>query len=125
LINKPFVVLLDSDKESEDDVSFNEKKLIKFGLNEDQYILTRKREIENYIPCSYFTDKYQHLKISYGDWDDVKKIGNTYMLGGKYICKKLFCNLTYDQLQETFNPNGTDDEFMEIYEKVMKVIENK
>ena len=87
--------------------------------------LTRKREIENYIPCSYFTDKYQHLKISYGDWDDVKKIGNTYMLGGKYICKKLFCNLTYDQLQETFNPNGTDDEFMEIYEKVMKVIENK
>ena len=46
------------------------------------------------------------------------------MLGGKYICKKHFCNLTYDQLQETFNPNEMDDEFMEIYEKVMKVIEN-
>jgi len=123
-LNKPFIVLLDSDKESENMDSPNEANLKNLGLNEDQYILTRKREIENYIPCSYFTDKYPHLKISYGDWDDVKKIGNTYMLGGKYICKKHFCNLTYDQLQETFNPSEMDDEFMEIYEKVMKVIEN-
>ncbi len=25
----------------------------------------------------------------------------------------------------TFNPSGTNDEFMKIYEKVMKIIENK
>lgn len=123
-LNKPFIVILDSDKKSEDDVSSNEIKLIKFGLNKDQYILTRKREIENYIPCSYFTNKYPNLKIFYGDWDDMKKIGSEYKLGGKYICEKHFHNLTYEQLQETFNPSEMDDEFMEIYEKVMKVIEN-
>ena len=66
------MILFNSDKKSKDDASPNEANLKNLGLNEDQYILTRKREIENYIPCSYFTDKYPHLKISYGDWDDVK-----------------------------------------------------
>jgi hypothetical protein len=60
-------VLLDSDKESKNMDSPNETDLQKLGLNEEQYILTRKREIENYILCSYFTNKYPNLKISYED----------------------------------------------------------
>ena len=67
------MILFDSDKKSKDDASPNEANLKNLGLNEESIYINTKREIENYIPYSYFTDKYPYLKISYGDWDDVKK----------------------------------------------------
>ncbi len=126
-LKRPFYILLDSDKESHDAVSPNKEKLIGLGYVENvDFQVTRKREIENYIPPIYFSEYANPISISYNDWDDVKEISKkhseTIRLGGKKICEKHFKILRYDQLQLTFNPSGSNDEFLQIYNRLISKI---
>ena len=128
-LNKPYLILLDSDKETEEMPSPNIDKLRQLGYSADSYQVTRKREIECYIPYQYFSQLPNPINdLHYGDWDDVKELcmrhTATISLGGKYVCRKHFCHLTYDMLRLTFCPTGNDrdDEFLEIYNKIINKI---
>ena len=44
-------------------------------------------------------------------------------LGGKGVCDRHFCNLTYDLLKKTFCPDGGRDEFLDIYHKIHDMCE--
>lgn len=128
-LNKPFFVLLDSDKKSEDDTSPNLNKMLELGYTDENCQVTRKREIENYIPSSYFSTLAEPIiDINYSDWDDVKEIcrrhKDSIRLGGKKVCEKHFTNLSYSQLRSTLCPDDDDkdDEFLQIYEKIRKKI---
>lgn len=125
-INKPYFILLDSDKSSAIVDSPNMLKLDACGYPRDSYQVTRKREIECYIPDTYFSSMPNPiLGINYGDWDDVKTIcarhSEAGRLGGKGVCSRHFHHLTYKQLRMTFCPSGNDrdDEFLEIYNKIV------
>lgn len=127
-LNKPFFILLDSDKKAPDDISPNLNKMIDLGYTSDNCQVTRKREIENYIPSSYFSSLQDPITINYSDWDDVKDIckrhAETIRLGGKKVCDKHFTNLSYSQLRSTLCPtdDDNDDEFLEIYGKLKQMI---
>lgn len=129
-LNKPYFILLDSDKKSEDDVSSNLQKLTEIGYTPNDCQVTRKREIENYIPSSYFSNLANPIEnIDYSDWDDVKEIckhhEESMRLGGKKVCEKHFSNLSFSQLRSTLCPTGNDkdDEFLEIYSKIQQKVD--
>lgn len=129
-LNKPYFILLDSDKKSEDDVSPNLQKLTEIGYTPNDCQVTRKREIENYIPSSYFSNIANPIEnIDYSDWDDVKAIckhhEESMRLGGKKVCEKHFSNLSFSQLRSTLCPteNDKDDEFLEIYSKIQQKVD--
>lgn len=128
-LGKPYFIYLDSDKESFEMDSPNLAKLMGYGYTEENCAVSRKREIENYIPDSYYKTLTPPINdISYGDWDDVKKICKNHIeagrLGGKGVCEKHFSKLTYDQLRQTFCPDNVDenDEFLFIYNKIKEQI---
>ncbi|MBR5282540.1 MAG: AAA family ATPase [Alistipes sp.] len=120
-LNKPYHILLDSDKTSIEHESPNLKKLKDLGYKDEECSVTKKREIECYIPSSYFKSFDEPIDIEYGDWDDVKEICKTHAsagrLGGRKVCERHFLHLNYTQLRETFCPDGNDlnDEFLSIY----------
>ena len=66
--------------------------------------------------------------LPYSDWDDVKELAK-HKVGGKKVIEKNFENLTFAELQITFNPNKkdvddyTDDEFIELYKNIKKKID--
>lgn len=129
-LGKPYFIYLDSDKESSDMDSPNLTKLKKYGYTKTNCAVSRKREIENYIPISYYTTLTPPINdISYGDWDDVKNICKNHTeagrLGGKGVCERHFPKLTYSQLRETFCPDNNDenDEFLFIYNKIKELIQ--
>ncbi len=128
-LNKPYFILLDSDKTSPNGDSPNLSKLLSYGYNADTCQVTKKREIECYIPDSYFAQMQDPIpNIHYGDWDDVKAICAQHpaagRLGGKGVCERHFGHLTYNQLRLTLCPTGNDreDEFLEIYNKIISKI---
>lgn len=128
-LGKPYVILLDSDKENAEMESPNLNKLVKLGYSPTDCFVTKKREIENYIPASYLSHINANCNnIAYGDWDDVKKICKNHheniVLGGKKVCEYHFKNLTFEQLRSTFCPNGNDndDEFLIIYNAIKQRI---
>ncbi len=126
-LNKPFFIYLDSDKEREGDGSPNTAKLIRQGFVEDQnFLVSRKRELENYIAPSAIERLVPGSDIDFTDWCDVKHISKTHVrqvsLGGKKIANKHFSSLTYEELQLSFNPTENDDEFIKVYEKVFNLI---
>ena len=128
-IGKPYFILLDSDKESEYDISKNLIKLRQQGYSDEDCSVTKKREIECYIPDSYYTTLTPPITdLRYGDWDDVKELCKNHRearkLGGRKVCDWHFCNLTYAQLRSTFCPTGIDgeDEFLVIYNKIVSKI---
>lgn len=127
-LNFPCFIVLDSDKESETCISPNSEKLIELGYKENiDFHVTYKREIENYIPIDYFKNLENPIEITYGDWDDVKKICKEHefagRLGGKNVCERHFPNLTFEQIIKTLKI-GDKDEFLEIYHNLLRIISN-
>lgn len=123
-LGKPFFVLLDSDKLSADDVSKHINELSNMGIAENQYHLTAKRELENYIPYSYIHSIDNDFP-EYGDWGDVKELCKQskmqVRLGGKKVCSYHFKKLTFEQIRESMQSNGKD-EFVEIIKCINKII---
>lgn len=128
-LGKPYYIILDSDKKSDKEDSKNYDLLVSYGCEPSNFHLTRKREIECYIPPAYFMTITDPITdIEYGDYDDVKEICKRHTqngrLGGKNVCERHFCNLSIAQLRQTFCPNGKneDDEFLEIYSEILKLL---
>lgn len=128
-LEKPYFILLDSDKESEGMESPNWRKLNEMHYPMENCCVTKKREIECYIPSSYLNSLGNAFSdISYGDWDDVKAIcarhSQNGILGGKHVCERHFNRLSFEQLRATFCPSGDDeyDEFLDIYHRICNMI---
>lgn len=127
-LQKPYYIFLDSDKTSEDAESKTLEQLLNLGYKKDECGVTRKREIECYIPSSYFQTLVPPIEIAYGDWDDVQKMCSIHAqagcLGGKHVCERHFTNLSFEQLRATFCPDGknANDEFLNIYHNVVSKI---
>ena len=129
-LGKPYFILLGSDKTSPIAESPNLAKLHDLGYQDDQCAVLKKREIECYIPDSYFVGLTPPIKdLQYGDYDDVKALCKAHamsiQLGGKKVCDKHFTNLSFEQLRSTFCPSGndTEDEFLVIFNKILAKIE--
>jgi hypothetical protein len=122
-LNKPFFILQDSDKISIDDPSPNRAALLELGFKEcTDFLVTRKRTLENYIHCKALNRIVPEACINYGDFDNVSKMcgQNNYAgkLGGKNVLDKHFCKLTFDELKASFTYNDSNDEFIDIYNAV-------
>lgn len=121
-IDKPFFIFLDSDKISEDAESLNKKKLIEFGFEYgEDFVVSKKRELENYIPHAALTRIVEGFDITYGNWEDVKQICKrscfSGQLGGKNVASRHFTKLIFEELRSTFF-DGTEDEFICVYDKL-------
>ncbi|WP_299666527.1 AAA family ATPase [uncultured Psychromonas sp.] len=126
-LNKPFYIFLDSDKEAEQGNSPNADKLVEYGFVEgENFSVTRKREIENYISPEALERLAPGCGITFTDWCDVKgKAKQNDMrvaLGGKKVANKHFSSLRFEELVSTFNPNGDDDEFLGLYNKLAELV---
>lgn len=127
-INKPFYIYLDSDKTSVTSVSPNAEKLNDYGFTEGiEYSVSKKREIENYFTTDALERFVPGCNISFTDWCDVKAISKTHplsgRLGGGKILQRHFTSMTFEDLKSTFDPTGSDDEFITIFDKVKRLTE--
>lgn len=127
-LGKGFVIFQDSDILETGSESKNKKTLeaLDFAENVD-FIITKKRELENYIPSSYFDRTLPEANLDYGDFDDLKQICNQSVyreqLGGKEVLKENFEQLTFEELKSTFEVDG-HDEFIVLYELAKTKIQN-
>ena len=123
-LEKPFFIYLDSDKETALAASKNETNLTGYGLVlGTDFLITRKRMLENYIHPTALQRLVPAAIITYTDFDHVKNICKVYPddnvrghLGGKKVADKHYCSLTFDELRLTWN-NGTD-EFITLYNQI-------
>lgn len=112
-LQKPFFIFLDSDKENATAISPHETDLTKYGLTLDtNFIFSKKRELENYIPPLALNRLISGSTYTYSDFDDVKKIVR------KKISEKYYCKLTFEELRLTWF-DGTNDEFIDLYNVII------
>lgn len=124
-LEKPFFIFLDSDKENAAQTSPNETNLVNYGLIEgDDFLITKKRLLENYIHPSALQRLVPGCVINFGDFDHAKNICKTYpdsihraSLGGSKVAEKHYCNLTFEELRQTWF-DGNEDEFIQLYQKI-------
>ena len=125
-LSKPYYILLDSDAEAEGDPSPNRDALVEYGFVEGtNFSITRKRMLENYIPASALNRLVPGGGLNYGDWEHVKTICKAHpqagRLGGKNVSERHFSNLTFTELKSSFDCPVRGDEFIEIYNKVVRL----
>lgn len=122
-LNKPYFIYLDSDLEDENRVSPNLTTLQGLNFVEGaDFLVTKKRMLENYIPPSALNRIVENANITYGDFDHVKNICATHplagYLGGRGVVERHFKKLTFDEIKSTFF-DGTEDEFLIVYNLIM------
>lgn len=122
-IDKPFFIFLDSDKVYEEEESLNKKKLVEFGFQyQEDFLVSKKRELENYIPHSALARIVENFDEKYGNWEDVKHICKeselSGQLGGKKVVSRHFTKLTLEEIKNAFS-DGTEDEFINVYNKLV------
>lgn len=124
-LEKPFHIFLDSDKNDNAEVSQNYTNLINYGLAQNNdFSITKKRMLENYIHPSAIHRLVPGCTINYGDFDHAKNFCKRYPdseiranIGGGNVIERHYRNLTFGELRMTWY-NGTDDEFLELYQLV-------
>lgn len=122
-LEKPFFIFLDSDKENAIAVSPNETSLVSYGLTlGDDFLITKKRLLENYIHPSALERLVPGSTITYTDFDHAKNFCKDYAdsnvrarLGGSKVADRHYGNLTYDDIRLTWF-DGADDEFVNLYD---------
>ncbi|HLV02952.1 MAG TPA: AAA family ATPase, partial [Acidobacteriota bacterium] len=122
-LNRPFIVIQDSDKISADADSPNRQTLVSLGLVEnDTFYLLRKRELENYINPLALRRIVPGLEIEFDDFTDVKQLCKQHPrhheLGGAKVAQRHFCKQTFDELRTAFRLPDGGDEFVKIYELI-------
>jgi predicted ATP-dependent endonuclease of OLD family len=127
-LNKDFIIFQDSDKKNELDVSEHKSFLESLGFKETKdFYLTKKHELENYMPPTALNRLVPNSNLTYGDFDDVKEIckknKNRDMLGKEKVLDKHFCSLTLKELQDGFY-DGKTDEFLTFYKIILDKINN-
>lgn len=129
-LQKPFFIFLDSDKNSENEQSPNEKKLLNLGFakNKDFHI-TKKRLLECYIPHTALKRIEPRFTLTYGDFDHVKNLIKNYhddsvkgKLGGGNVVEKHYENLNFDDLRQTWF-DGMTDEFVYLYQAIIRKLQ--
>jgi len=121
-LEKPFFIFLDSDKDNAIQVSPNETSLVKYGLIlGTDFLITKKRLLENYIHPSALHRLVPGSTINYTDFDHAKNLCKDYPdsviranLGGSKVAEKHYGNLTHAELKLTWF-DGNTDEFLELY----------
>jgi predicted ATP-dependent endonuclease of OLD family len=118
-LTKPYFIYLDSDKNAEDAASPNKAKLEELGFTEgNDFFVTRKRMLENYIPCEAINRIVDGANLTYTDFDEVKKICKVHdmagQLGGKNVAERHFNKLTYEELNQSYSYDG-GNEFVDLY----------
>lgn len=129
-LEKPFYIFLDSDKETIDAISENEKNLIEYGLTlGNDFSITKKRLLENYMHPTALKRLVPMCEITLTDFCHAKNLCGSYpddavrgRLGGKKVAEHHYCNLTFDELRLTWCVDEFD-EFIELYEKIKSKIE--
>ncbi len=126
--NKPFFIVLDSDKEKKDQDSPNKKDLEQMGFTENvDFNVLRRREIENYFTGKSLERLVPGSSLIIDEWCDVKTLCKnhalTIKLGGKKVTNKHFCSLTFDELRESFLTQD-GDEFISIYDRLRSKLAN-
>lgn len=127
-LNKPFFIILDSDKDSEFAVSKNLTFLVASEMidGKDFHIL-RKRAIENYIDLGYFARRFPSFDVSFGPFDQVKDYSKKHTecikLGGGKIANKHFCNQNINELRVAMHFGGSD-EFIHIVDCLNKQLDD-
>ncbi len=126
-LTKPFYIFLDSDAQDKNSVSPNRTTLNEMGFQENKnFSVTRKRMIENYIPCYKLNELVPNANLDYDDWDHVKIMCKDHPLaghlGGKNVVDRYFSKLTYEDLKFSFNGENQDDEFLFLYQKVVSLL---
>ncbi|WP_282136024.1 ATP-dependent nuclease [Seonamhaeicola maritimus] len=121
-LGKNFVIFQDSDKKSEDEDSKNIAFLTNLGFTQNvDFLTTKKRELENYIPVEYFNETCPDANLKYDDYDDLKKLCKSNKqreaLGSDAVLLTHFSNLTYDHLKSTLFADD-EDEFLILYELI-------
>ncbi len=129
-LSKPSYIFLDSDCVHSDAESPNVTKLSSLGLVEGKdFSVTRKRALENYIPCDKLNELVPGAEVYYGDWDDVKVICKTNplaaKLGGKKVVERHFSKLTYKDLKLSFDCKDDRDEYLVLYNRVCVLLPDK
>lgn len=119
-LNRPFLVIQDSDKPSAEVDSPNHKTLVSLGLVEDDtFYVLRKRAIENYINPQALRRLIPGLTIEYDDFTDVKQLCKKHPrqdeLGGGKVAQRHFCKQTFEELRTVFRLPDGEDEFIKIY----------
>lgn len=120
-LGKPFLIYIDSDKNEPEGDSMHLEELLNLGLIEGiNFLITRKRSLENYIPPDALNQRIPGAELDYDDWAQVKNIcaGHTLagQLGGRNVVEKCFNQLTYEELSSSYNYADERDEFMDLYE---------
>jgi predicted ATP-dependent endonuclease of OLD family len=124
-LGKPFFIFLDSDKENVNATSPNEQNLVSYGLTENvDFLITKKRLLENYIHPSALQRLVPNSVITYSDFDHAKNFCKSYpddaikgRLGGAGVAERHYCHLTFDDLRLTWF-DGTADEFLDLYNTI-------
>ncbi|MFA5832167.1 MAG: AAA family ATPase [Bacteroidota bacterium] len=125
-LQKPFFIFLDSDKDNAASISKNLTDLTNYGLTPTtDFLLTKKRLLENYIHPTALQRLVPNVVIAYGDFDHAKHICRDYpddairgRIGGSKVAERHFCNLTYNELRLTWF-DGTNDEFVDLYNAIL------
>lgn len=128
-LEKPFFVFLDSDKDNAAAVSDNHTNLINYGLaHGTEFLITKKRLLENYIHPTALQRLVPGSVITYGDFDHAKNFCKTYPdsiirghLGGGKVADKHYCSLTFAELRMTWF-DGVEDEFLILYNAISNKI---
>jgi putative ATP-dependent endonuclease of OLD family len=121
-LGKPFIIFQDSDKKSKDENSPTKDLLLNLGLVEgENFIITKKRELENYIPFQALNDLCPGANLEYGDYDDVKELclknNERETLGKDKVLKEHFVKLDFNQIRSSFY-DGNEDEFLILYKLI-------
>lgn len=123
-LNKPVAIWLDSDKTSLEEPSPNRESLEELDFQDGaDFLLSRRRTLENYISCDALNRLVTGAELEYGAFDDVKDICRRHplagRLGGKNVVSRHFSSLVIEDLQGTFCDGG-HDEFLALYELVVQ-----
>ncbi|WP_445454217.1 ATP-dependent nuclease [Flavobacterium sp. 25HG05S-40] len=121
-LEKPFFIFLDSDKDNAAQVSPNETSLVNYGLTlGTDFLITKKRLLENYIHPSALHRLVPGSTITYTDFDHAKNLCKDFPdsvirahLGGGKVAEKHYGNLTFAELKLTWF-DGNTDEFLDLY----------
>ena len=122
-LGKNFVIFQDSDKMSQEAQSNTKTLLEGLGFSEENdFIITKKRELENYIPAEYLNQICPGANLEYGDFDDVKMKCSANqqrdLLGRNHVLKTHFTGLSFEHLRSTLF-DGTNDEFIDLYNLIV------